>query len=204
MNVYFLFCRNYCGTATINFNLFEELLFVLCTVSILNLLILWLKTNLILPSSLLTTEAPERRSTGSILQELHVLKILWVCRPKGVPSSGVAGNNYMEGLNNLSLETPDKVFPAEVSAAEAPKGPVDMRRKMITALRKLLIAMKRLCADLDNCSSGSTFAYLSIGLKDTRMAYYSFPADLNTINDAEALKELTLNLADMFERCVKS
>ena len=36
------------------------------------------------------------------------------------------------------------------------------------------------------------------------MAYDSFLADLNTINDAETLKELTLNLADMFEQCVKS
>ena len=61
-----------------------------------------------------------------------------------VSSSGVAGNNYMEGLNNFSLKTPDKVSPAEVSAAEAPKGPVDMRRKMITARRKLLTATKRL------------------------------------------------------------
>ena len=119
-------------------------------------------------------------------------------------SGGVAVNNYIEGLNNLSLETLNKVFPAEVSAAEAPKGPVDVRRKIITARRKLLTAMKSLCADLDKCSSGSTFAYLSIGLKDTRMAYDSFLADLNTINDAETLKELTLNLADMFEQCVKS
>ena len=62
---------------------------------------------------------------------------------KRVPSSGVAGNNYVEGLNNLLLETPDKVSPAEVTAAEAPKGPVDVRRKMLTARRKLLIAMKR-------------------------------------------------------------
>ena len=44
------------------------------------------------------------------------------------PNSEVAGNDYIEGLNNLSLETPDKVSPAEVSAAEAPKGPVDIRR----------------------------------------------------------------------------
>ena len=36
------------------------------------------------------------------------------------------------------------------------------------------------------------------------MAYDSFLADLNTINDAETLKELTLNLADMFKQCVKS
>ena len=79
-----------------------------------------------------------------------------------------------------------------------------MRREMITARRKLLIAIKRLCADLDKCSSGSTFAYLSIGLKDTRMACDSFLADLSTINDAETLKELTLNLADLFEQCVKS
>ena len=55
---------------------------------------------------------------------------------------------------------------------------------MITARRKLFIAIKRLCADLDKCSSGSTFAYLSIRLKDTRLAYDSFLADLNTINDA--------------------
>ena len=91
-----------------------------------------------------------------------------------------------------------------MSAAETPKEPVEVRRKMLTARRKLLIAMKRLCADLDKCSSGSTFAYLSIGLKDTRMAYDSFLADLNTINVAETLKELTLNLSDMFEQCVKS
>ena len=36
------------------------------------------------------------------------------------------------------------------------------------------------------------------------MAYDSFLADLNTVNDAETLKELTLNLADMFKQCVKS
>ena len=29
-----------------------------------------------------------------------------------VPSRGVAGSNYIEDLNNLSLEIPDKVSPA--------------------------------------------------------------------------------------------
>ena len=187
VNIYFLFSRNYCGTTTFYFNLlFEELLFVLCTVSILNLFILAQNKSEFAQFSL------DHGGTGTEIDQIDAPGTLRVENIMGlsterVPSSGVAGNSYIEGLNNLSLETPDKIFPAEVSAAEAMKGPVDMSRKMITARRKLLIAMKRLCADLDKCSFDSIFAYLSIGLKDTRMADDSFFADLNTINDAETL-----------------
>ena len=97
-------------------------------------------------------------STGTEIDQIDTpgtsrVKDIMGLSTERVSSSGVAGNNYVEGLNKLSLKTPDKVSPAEVSAAETPKGPVDVRRKMLTARRKLLIAMKRLCADLDKCSS---------------------------------------------------
>ena len=89
------------------------------------------------------------------------------------------------------------------SSVNAVAGPSDLFRKLLTVRRKLLLNMKQFLTLPERKFGSTQFESDLLHFQNIREAYERFCEKLKGIDDSNRLKELSENMSNQFEACVK-
>ena len=123
---------------------------------------------------------------------------------KSVSGRPMGSDNYENGgvkvpstsaHNNQVIETG--------SSVNAVAGPSDLIRKLLTVRRKLLLNMKQFLTLPERKFGSTQFESDLLHFQNIREAYERFCEKLKGIDDSNRLKELSENMSNQYEACVK-
>ena len=89
------------------------------------------------------------------------------------------------------------------SSVNAVAGPSDLFRKLLTVRRKLLLNMKQFLTLPERKFGSTQFESDLLHFQNIREAYERFCEKLKGIDDSNRLKELSENMSNQYEACVK-
>ena len=92
--------------------------------------------------------------------------------------------------------------PKRLSNFNALVGPADIKKKLLTMRRKMLLDVKRFLS-FSELKNDSTLDFVAMQFIYILKAYDTFCKDLDNISYTETLKQLAKNISDQFGKCQK-
>ena len=126
----------------------------------------------------------------------------------GTPMMAESVSGRPMGFENGGVRVPSTSAPNNQviepgSSVNALAGPSDLFRKLLTVRRKLLLNMKQFLTLPERKFGSTQFESDLLHFQNIREAYERFCEKLKGIDDSNRLKELSENMSNQYEACVK-